>query len=81
MVLQLPNILTIFFGKKIKNAVNMSLWKTYSGDTFTGYFLANYVMGIDVTECLTLASTASAISVTRKGASNSIPLKEEVVNY
>lgn len=38
-------------------------------------------MGIDVIECLTFASTASAISVTRKGASNSIPLKEEVVNY
>lgn len=51
---------------------------TGAGDTFTGYFIAGLVSGMDVRECLMVASRAAAIAVTRPGASSSIPTKQEV---
>lgn len=53
---------------------------TAAGDTFTGYFIGSLAQGYDVREALRLASQASAISVTRKGAESSIPTMEEVMN-
>lgn len=51
---------------------------TGAGDTFTGYFLASLVSGMDVRECLMVATRAAAIAVTREGAADSIPTRQEV---
>lgn len=51
---------------------------TGAGDTFTGYFVANFYQGKKVKDCLELATSASALSVTKKGASVSIPSLSEV---
>lgn len=54
---------------------------TGAGDTFTGYFVANFYNGLEVKKCLELATKASALSVTKKGASVSIPDLEEVKKF
>lgn len=54
---------------------------TGAGDTFTGYFLAAYSEGKTIEDALELAAKAAAISVTRYGASASIPLRDEVENW
>ncbi len=51
---------------------------TAAGDTFTGYFLEAVGRGLDGGACLRRASAASAIAVSRKGASPSIPDAAEV---
>lgn len=51
---------------------------TGAGDTFTGYLLAGVAAGKPMQQCLTQASVASSISVSRQGASSSIPTREEV---
>ena len=51
---------------------------TGAGDTFTGYFLTALCEGKGIPECMKLAAKASAISVSRPGASVSIPCREEV---
>jgi ribokinase len=51
---------------------------TAAGDTFTGFFIGSLAQGYDVREALRIASLASAISVSRKGAEASIPFMEEV---
>lgn len=51
---------------------------TAAGDTFTGFFLSGVMEGKSMAECLRSASKASAISVSRPGASVSIPTAEEV---
>ncbi|QNK39522.1 ribokinase [Caproicibacter fermentans] len=53
---------------------------TGAGDTFTGFFLAKILENCPVEEALRIASVASSIEVSRKGASISIPTLEEVVN-
>ncbi len=52
---------------------------TAAGDTFTGYFLASLLKGNSPEEALRMASMASAITVTRAGASASIPTLQEVL--
>ncbi len=52
---------------------------TAAGDTFTGYFLAGLIEGIPVPEILRRSAKASSIAVTRPGAVQSIPYKEEVL--
>lgn len=54
---------------------------TGAGDTFTGYFLAACSEGKTIEEALELAAKAAAISVTRYGASASIPMRDEVENW
>lgn len=54
---------------------------TAAGDTFTGYFLAALSGGKDIKTCMALASKASAIAVTRKGASSSVPVLREVEEF
>ncbi len=53
---------------------------TAAGDTFTGYFLATLIEKNNVRLSLDIASKASAITVSRQGASSSIPLLKEVYN-
>jgi len=52
---------------------------TAAGDTFTGYFISSIIDGLSVPEGLRLAAKASSITVTRPGATDSIPLKKEVM--
>ena len=51
---------------------------TAAGDTFTGYLLAGMARGEDMAMCLEEGSKASAIAVTREGATTSIPVLAEV---
>ena len=50
---------------------------TAAGDTFTGYFISALIDGLPVQEGLKLAAKASAIAVSRAGATASIPLREK----
>lgn len=51
---------------------------TAAGDTFTGYFIASLTSGQDVASSIDIAAKASSITVSRQGASTSIPLLDEV---
>lgn len=50
-----------------------SVDSTGAGDTFTGFFVSYFYQGKNVRDCLKFASLASALSVTKSGASISIP--------
>ena len=52
---------------------------TAAGDTFFGFFLARLDAGAEVADALRVAAAASAIGVSRKGASASIPTLDEVM--
>ena len=54
---------------------------TAAGDTFTGFFMGSIVQGKGVEEALDIAAMASALTVSRRGASPSIPTWEEVMDY
>ena len=51
---------------------------TGAGDTFTGYYIAAREKRHTVSEALMLACKAASIAVSRKGAMQSIPFKQEV---
>jgi len=51
---------------------------TAAGDTFLGYFLASLQKNIDVKSALNIACKAAAITVTRAGATSSIPYLYEL---
>ncbi len=51
---------------------------TAAGDTFTGYFVCGLMAGLPLKDCMEQASRASAISVTRPGAADSIPWRKEI---
>lgn len=53
---------------------------TGAGDTFTGFFLAEFTRGKSIPECLAIASQAAAIAISRKGAGTSIPELREVIS-
>lgn len=52
---------------------------TAAGDTFTGYFLAGLIDGMAIPDILKMSAKASSIAVTRNGAVQSIPMKDEVL--
>ena len=52
---------------------------TAAGDTFIGYFVRGLTDGLSLFDTARLATAASAISVTRKGAVDSIPAYDEVI--
>lgn len=54
---------------------------TAAGDTFIGAFAAALASGNNTKESLLFATAASAITVTRHGAQNSIPTKTEIVEF
>ena len=51
---------------------------TGAGDTFTGYYIAAREKQFSVAKALDLACKAASIAVSRKGAMQSMPFKEEV---
>lgn len=68
------------------NVIEQSAFKvdvvdtTAAGDTFIGYFLARIAERMPITNALKIASAASAVTVSRPGASPSIPYIHEVSN-
>ena len=54
---------------------------TAAGDTFTGYFIAARLQNKSIKECMEMATRASAIAVSKKGASPSIPTIEMVQSF
>lgn len=54
---------------------------TAAGDTFCGYFLAGLSRGLEIPQILRMASQASAIAVSRPGASDSIPTLADVCRF
>ena len=52
---------------------------TAAGDTFIGYFVAEISRGGEVSESVSIAQAAAALSVTKMGASVSIPSREQVI--
>jgi ribokinase len=52
---------------------------TAAGDTFTGFFIASAAAGKRAAEALRVASMASSIAVSRKGASSSVPTMDETM--
>lgn len=51
---------------------------TGAGDTFCGYFIASVTKGEYIKESLRKASRAASLACTIKGASNSIPMREDI---
>ncbi len=51
---------------------------TAAGDCFNGAFVLGLSEGKSIAESIIFANKASSIAVTRKGAQNSIPMREEV---
>ena len=51
---------------------------TCAGDTYFGFFVSALARDMSIGEAMTLASAAAALSVTRAGASASIPTMDEV---
>lgn len=51
---------------------------TAAGDTFTGYFIASLLADMPIPEALRMCAKASSITVSRNGATDSIPTMEEV---
>lgn len=54
---------------------------TAAGDTYCGYLIAGLAKKMNISESINLASAASSISVSRAGASTSIPYFEEVQQF
>lgn len=51
---------------------------TAAGDTYTGYFIAGLTEGKLLSDCMSEASRAAAVAVTRPGAAASIPWRKEL---
>lgn len=51
---------------------------TAAGDTFTGYFLSEIAKGSTPEKAMETATKASSVTVSRKGASDSIPYFSEL---
>ncbi len=52
---------------------------TAAGDTFTGYFMAAIIRGKSIPDALRMSAMAASITVSREGASPSIPTLAEVI--
>ena len=51
---------------------------TAAGDTYTGFFIAGLIENLPLPVCMQQAARAAAVSVTRPGAADSIPRKQEL---
>lgn len=64
---------------KIESRKVNALDTTAAGDSYCGAFVTALASGKEVKEAMEFASLCSSIAVTRKGAINSLPHKEEVM--
>ena len=51
---------------------------TAAGDTFSGYFISGLAAGEDMPTALRRAAYAASVAVSRKGAADSIPVRDEI---
>ena len=51
---------------------------TAAGDTFMGYFIASLIFNYEIKDALYYATKASAVTVSKKGALVSIPMKKDI---
>ena len=51
---------------------------TAAGDTYTGYFLSGLMAELPLRDCMRRAAKAAAIAVTKPGAAESIPIRDQV---
>ncbi len=58
-----------------------SIDSTGAGDTFTGFYISSRSQNKSIVDSLRLASAAAALSVTKKGAMDSIPSLEDVLKF
>ena len=83
VILTLGHAGSIFLGKD-GNVCTAGIFQvnvidtTAAGDTYTGYFLSEMLRSSDIEFALKTAAIASGISVSRQGASQSIPYIDEV---
>ena len=54
---------------------------TGAGDTFTGYFLAALTRGESPADAMRWGAAAAALAVTRPGAGEAVPLRDEVERF
>ena len=52
-----------------------------AGDTFNGFFFANYLLTRNIKDSLKLANKASSIAVSRKGTLKAVPTLDECAKY
>lgn len=64
--------------KKVEGVKAKVVDTTAAGDTFIGYFLAGLVEGTNIEESLHLACKAAAVTVSRPGAGDAIPYRNEL---
>ena len=55
--------------------------ETAAGDTYIGYFMAEWLRSQDLEKSVQDASAAGALAVTKAGAASSIPTREEVAAF
>ena len=55
--------------------------ETAAGDTYIGYFMAEWMRSKDLARAVENANAAGALAVTREGAASSIPTQEEVDEF
>lgn len=67
--------------RKVRQAIYPTDVKdtTGAGDTFTGFFITEYISGKDPASALRTASMAASIAVSREGAAAAVPFMEEVL--
>ena len=74
-----------WFSKRIScffmNPISSCCRYTGAGDTFCGFFIAGLAEGLDWNIILERSSAAAAIAVSRAGAAQSVPCKEEVNTF
>lgn len=82
IVLTLGSEGSVFYdgSQKIRQAIYPANVKdtTGAGDTFTGFFITEYIGGKDPAAALQTASMAASIAVSREGAADAVPFMEEV---
>ena len=73
---------SMYFGEKEHLKVDSfkvdAIDTTAAGDTFVGALITRLSEGADIKTAMTFASKASSITVTRRGAQQSIPFRKEV---
>lgn len=67
--------------KQVSSHAVKTVDTTGAGDTFCGAFVARWIEGEPLHDCVQFATAAAALSVTKVGAQTSIPNEKEVLDF